>query len=205
MTVLAVVSQKGGVGKSQCVRSLAVAALIDGRKAAIVDADPQGTIVAWGKRRQQPVPGIFPVAEMSISKAVAEAKRRGAEFVVIDTPPSTQPIINSAAGAADSCLIVTGVGIEDLEAIAPTAQIARALKKPAAIILNKTSRNATLNLAKAALGTFRIPVCPITISQLVAHQYAASSGETAQEYDSSSKAAQEIEQAYQWLKSQGIV
>ena len=52
MNILSVLSQKGGTGKSHTVRSLAITALIDGRKVAIIDADPQGTVVAWGKRRQ---------------------------------------------------------------------------------------------------------------------------------------------------------
>ena len=39
MKVLAVLAQKGGVGKSAVARSLAVAALMDGRPTAIIDAD----------------------------------------------------------------------------------------------------------------------------------------------------------------------
>ena len=54
MLVVAILAQKGGVGKSMLARSLAVQALLDGRKTAVLDADPQGTVLAWGKRRQLP-------------------------------------------------------------------------------------------------------------------------------------------------------
>ena len=58
MLVVAVVAQKGGVGKSMLARSLAVQGLIDGRKTALIDADPQGTVTAWGKRRRHDAPAI---------------------------------------------------------------------------------------------------------------------------------------------------
>ena len=54
--ILAVLSQKGGTGKSHTVRSLSVAGILDGRRAAIIDADPQATVVAWGKRRKHNAP-----------------------------------------------------------------------------------------------------------------------------------------------------
>ena len=205
MTVLAVLAQKGGVGKSMMARSLAVAALIDGKKAAIVDADPQGSVSAWGRRREQPVPGIFTVDEMAVGKAVAEAKKRGAAFIAIDTPPSIQPVINSSAMAANTCLIVTGIFPEDIETVANVVQIVRTLKKPTAIIINKTTRSQALTLARTALGTFRLPVCPIPISQLVSHPYASAEGMTAQEREPDSKAAQEIAAAWKWLAKEGIV
>ncbi len=37
--VLGVVSRKGGVGKSTFARAIAIQALIEGKKAAIIDAD----------------------------------------------------------------------------------------------------------------------------------------------------------------------
>ena len=53
MQVLAILAQKGGVGKSMLARSLAVQGLLDGVRAAILDADPQGTVVAWSRRRHE--------------------------------------------------------------------------------------------------------------------------------------------------------
>ncbi len=51
MIVISILAQKGGVGKSMLARSLAVQGLLDGRKTALIDADPQGTVTAWSKRR----------------------------------------------------------------------------------------------------------------------------------------------------------
>jgi chromosome partitioning protein len=201
MQVLALLAQKGGVGKSMLARSLAVQALIDGRKTAIIDADPQGTVIAWGRRRTLPAPAVLALGSRTIPDAVAELKTRGAEFVIIDTPPHAQPIINLAATAANNALLVTGPYPEDLEQVGVVAGIVQALRIPAGIILNKTPAKAhALTLARAALTAFRLPICPTAITQLVSHPYASAEGLTAQEREPDSKATTELADAWTWLK-----
>ena len=51
MFTVGVLSQKGGVGKSTVVRSLAIEALASRQSCGIVDADPQATTSAWSLRR----------------------------------------------------------------------------------------------------------------------------------------------------------
>src|ERR1700746_1009035 len=51
MYVLALVTQKGGSGKSTLAVGLAVAAMENSRRVALVEADPQGTIWRWEERR----------------------------------------------------------------------------------------------------------------------------------------------------------
>jgi chromosome partitioning protein len=201
MQVLAIIAQKGGVGKSMLARSLAVQALIDGRKTAIVDADPQGTVVAWGRRRTLQAPAVMALGAKIIPDALSELRARGAEFVVIDTPPHAQPIINLAAKAADIALLVTGPYPEDLEQVGVVAGIVQALRIPAGIILNKTPVKAhALTLARAALAAFRLPICPTAITQLVSHPYASAEGLTAQEREPDSKATAELVDAWSWIK-----
>ena len=205
MKVLAILSSKGGVGKSALARSLAVAALIDGRRSAIIDADEQGTVTAWGKRRRHPAPAVLPLGGRTIEAATADLKGRGAEFVTVDTPPHARPLISIAAETADACLIVAGPYPEDLEAVASVARIVTGLTKPAAIVLNKTpSRAAATSLARAALATFQIPVCPTAITQLVVHPYASAAGETAQELEPDGKGASEIAAVFAWLKERSM-
>jgi chromosome partitioning protein len=105
VNILAVPSQKGETGKSTLVRSLAVAGLLDKRKVAIIDADPQGTVVAWGKRREHKVPHIVALRSSTIASQVEALKGRGANLVIIDTPPHAQPIVNMATEAPTDWLI----------------------------------------------------------------------------------------------------
>ena len=59
MYVLALVTQKGGSGKSTLTVGIAVAAMGNGERVAIVETDPQGTISKWIERRAIPIRGSF--------------------------------------------------------------------------------------------------------------------------------------------------
>lgn len=201
--MIAVLARKGGVAKSTICRSLAVAALMDGFKVAIVDTDPQGSCLAWARRREAEAPTVEGI-EQPLADKLVKFRRRGADLVLIDTPPSVQPTINLAAQQADYCLIPSGVGPEDVEAVGGTADIVRNLKKPSAIVLTRCPPRAqAISLAKAALATFHIPVCPASLTQLVAHQYASAEGETVSEMEPNGRAAAEIAALWKWIVAQG--
>jgi chromosome partitioning protein len=203
LKVIAILARKGGVGKGLLARSIAVSGLIHGMKTAICDTDPQGSCLAWGKRREEPAPTIEGM-DQPLGAKLALLKKLGADLVLIDTPPSIQPAINLAAANADLCLIVSGVGPEDVEAVGATADIVRSLKKPSAIILNRCpSRAQSVSMARAALTTFHLPVCPVALTQLVAHQYASADGLTASELEPNGKAARELEALWKWISAQG--
>src|SRR5512143_3395929 len=206
MLVLAILAQKGGVGKSMLARSLAVQGLMDGMKAAILDADPQGTVVSWSRRRQAAAPTVMSLGGQHLAAAILDLKARGADLVVIDTPPHAQPVISLAAAAADTALLVTGPYPEDLEQVGVVAGIVRGLSKPAGIVLNKTPPKAhALTLARTALAVFNLPLCPAAITQLVSHPYASAEGMTAQEWEPGSRAATELAQLWAWLKPNFLV
>jgi chromosome partitioning protein len=204
--VLAVVARKGGVGKSTFARSIAVQALIDGHKAAIIDADEQATSFKWSRRRKENAPAVVQLDGRTLAEAVAELKGRRAEFIVIDTPPHDQPIINIAAEAADAALIVTQPYPDDLQEVGVAAAILHRIGKAAGIVLNNTPARAhALTMARAALTAFPMPTCPTAITHLMSHPYASAEGQTAQEREPKGKAATELADVWDWLKSSIIV
>jgi len=99
MKIVAVVAQKGGVGKTTVSQCLAVEALRQGIPTAMIDADPQRSAAEWGEQRQASdidAPDVIPLGSKSLATVVADLKKRGAAFVVIDTPPHSAPAINAA-------------------------------------------------------------------------------------------------------------
>jgi chromosome partitioning protein len=206
MLVLTIVAQKGGVGRSMLARSMAVQGLIQGRRTAILDLDPQGTCLLWGQRRAAPAPTVVGPEGRSVADRVAELRDRGADMVVIDTPPHTQPIINAALAVADAAILVTGPFPEDLEQVGPAAAIVKATGIPSVLVLNKTpAKSGALALARSALATFQMPICPTAVTQLHSHPYASAEGMTAQEREPTSRAAMEIVAVWAFIKTNILV
>jgi chromosome partitioning protein len=201
MLVITMASRKGGVGKSSSARSLAVQALIDGMRTAIIDADPQGTVLAWAKRREAKAPAVYGLDGTTLDERLVSLRAAKADLVVIDTPPSVHPIIGMAAQASDLVLVVTGPYPDDLSAIGSTVQIAKGQGRGGGIILNRTpSKSTALQLARGALAVFDLPICPTAIVQRVAHPYSSSEGMTAQEWEPGGTAAKEIEEVWRWTR-----
>jgi chromosome partitioning protein len=206
MKVLTLLSRKGGTGKSTLARAVAVEALLHEQKSAIIDADEQGTITLWGKRRPHRAPSILSVGKATIDKHVATLRREEADLVVIDTPPNVQPIINLAVSQADAAILAVGVYPDDLEQVGVLVDMLKKLKKPAGIVLNRTpARAQALTMARSALATFGLPICPQAVTQLVSHPYASAGGLTASEWEPEGKGAQELRSVWDWLAKEGFV
>ena len=93
---LALVSTKGGVGKTTLSGHIAVEAERHGMgPVGLIDMDPQGSLSQWWNVRARPTP-IF--ATTSVDRAgedVARLTLLGARLTVIDTPPSPFDLIEA--------------------------------------------------------------------------------------------------------------
>jgi hypothetical protein len=94
MDVVVFASQKGGSGKTTLSGHVAVAALrADAGPVAIVDTDPQGSLLAWAKARGQ----TFLTAVRSTGEYLADdllrLKEQGIKLVIVDTrhPDPAEP------------------------------------------------------------------------------------------------------------------
>ena len=88
MKTIAILSQKGGSGKTTLALHLAVAAQQDGKTAVIADLDEQASATMWHKARKEPLPHVQPIHSAALEQFAAEAERQGVDFLFIDTAPA---------------------------------------------------------------------------------------------------------------------
>ena len=202
--IIAIAQQKGGVGKTTVTAHLAAAFAETGKRVALLDIDPQGTLIAWGGIRSalEPAPKFALSVEAIAGHRVREAAERllrgadAVDFVLIDAPPHSDTDTRQALRAAHLTIAPIQPSPLDLWASKPVADLAEAANCPLAFLLNRTPPRARLTdaIAKGASelgGTLLKP----RIGARVAFAAAMGEGLTALETKPKSIGAEEVRAA----------
>lgn len=200
MIKIAVLSQKGGAGKTTIGLNLGIAAELDNRSAAIIDLDPQTSITQWGDSREDDAPVVVSAQAARLPNILKTCEENGAGFVVIDTAPHAEQSALAAARAVDIVLIPCRPSIVDLRAIGSTIDICRIADTPAFVVLNQTPSRGTLaDDAVEAIKGLKVDVAPMQIGQRIAYVHAVTNGQGVMEYEPGGKAAEEIRTLYEFI------
>jgi chromosome partitioning protein len=203
MKTIAVISQKGGVGKTTIAVHLAVAANQRSSPAVVVDLDPQASSTTWGDLRREETPYVQPAQVSRLGLVLAEAEKQGAGLAIIDTSPNSESASLAAARSADLVLIPCRPHLLDLKAIAATVEIARLAQRRFAIVLSAVPAHGNIAAeARAALKAYDAEVAPAQITTRAAFYHCLLDGRVAQEYEPRGKAASEIKALYEWVSIQ---
>jgi len=203
MKTIAIISQKGGAGKTTLALHLAVAAEQTGQTVVIIDLDPQASATSWKDSRPGETPIVVSAQSARLSAVLEAAKQGGANLCIIDTAPHSESAALVAARAADLILIPCRPAILDLRAISNTIDLAKIAGKPVAVVLNcVSSRGSLAKEAAVAVTGYCVDVVPVQIGQRAAFIHALTIGQTAQEYEPNGKGAKEIKQLYMWTCKQ---
>lgn len=198
--IVAVVAEKGGVGKTTLALTLAVAAVQAGRKVAVFDLDPQATAAQWTDRREAEFPWVLATPATRLDAALANANGQGVDFVVIDTPPHAGADAVEAARRADLVLVPVEPHLFTLETLPKLADLLKLAGDPAAVFV--VSKVAIQGKEGQDAATFvqekGFVVCPVMLHLRAAHRHASNLGQTAQEYEPKGKAAEESKQLYMY-------
>jgi chromosome partitioning protein len=196
--IIGVLNQKGGVGKTTIAVNVAACLAMQSKRVLLVDADPQGSSLAWSAAREAPpLFSVVGMAKPTLHREMPEIAR-DYDVVVIDGAPRVNDLGRAAILASDTILIPVQPSPYDVWAAADTVQLIREAQQfkdglKAAFVINRKIANTAIGRDVAsALEHFDIPVLPTALCQRVLYAESAGQGLAVAEVAPNSEAAREL-------------
>ncbi len=206
MKVVALTSDKGGMGKSTAAINLACAATEAGLETAILDLDPQASVGRWARLRKKAGLPPRPFAEVcvpiDVEDRLGELKDAGAQLVLLDTAGRDNNAITTAIGAADLVLIPCHPTDLELSTLGPTLARLRADNKRHFVLLIDWSAGASRRRGDAPTAIERAGgrVAPAIYTHRADYRVAIEQGQGVTEFQPHQAASIEIRKVWRWLR-----
>lgn len=198
-TIISLLNQKGGVGKTTLAIHLAAALNRRGLRVMLVDADPQSSALDWSELRDDKED--FPVVGLPKTSIFTEVPKLAGNFdvVLIDGPPRTSGVTRAAIMASDLVLVPVQPSPYDVWSakeivdLLVEVQPFKASIKSAFVINRKIVNTAIGRDVTEALAEYELSVLRSHVCQRVSFAESASQGSTVLQTDPGGTAAREIE------------
>ena len=198
MSVLAILNQKGGVGKTTLATSIAMRLSQLDKRVLLIDADHQGSALDWkAARGDEPSFPVVGIPRDTIHREIGNLSK-DYDWVVIDGPPRVSTVAKSAIAASDMVVIPLQPSPYDVWAAKEIVDLiteVRVLKEDlkAVFAVNRKivgtaiGRDVAQALTDYPIGVLRSAVC-----QRVGFAESAGLGRTVLETDPKGAAAEEV-------------
>jgi chromosome partitioning protein len=202
---LAVISRKGGAGKTTLSVNLAITAHLAGLRIMLADIDPQRSASDALRARSSEGPALSEINAGKLFSTQVQAQNADFDALVIDTPASPEADVLQAINCADLCVLVCRPTFLDIASVVRSAEAVRRLGKKGMIVLNQapSRRNgveppAVLKAAEALRFT-GMPLASVGLRARAAFQQSIAHGRSVCEWDPGSPAAEEISRLWALL------
>ncbi|MDE2103123.1 MAG: ParA family protein [Patescibacteria group bacterium] len=209
MQIVAILSQKGGGGKTTFATNLAAAHAAAGHATLLLDMDPQQSALVWdGWRDKEASPTRAPLYVWSAGRGnivdkITEAKAKRVGLVIIDTPPASDPESELAARSAHLVLVVVQTSAFDLATLEETFSLPALSSRPSIIVLNRVPTSGAEGAdARGIIKRLGYEIAPVYLSDRAVFRRAPIDGLGAVEAERASGAgAREVEAVHKWVMS----
>jgi chromosome partitioning protein len=203
MKTLAVVSHKGGTGKSTLSIYLAVQAQSEGRDTLLVDLDHQSSTVAeWASIRADKHPLAVTARVSDIAELQQQAIDEDFDLLILDCPPYLNDDTGKITTLADFTILPTSPRFAD---ICTLPRGIEKIRQPFSVVLNSCNSDAVGQTSFKTAQVYQmlndsgIPVSPVHIIRLEAFTDALNYGQGVTEFQSNGKASKQIKELLDWL------
>lgn len=180
--VIAVINQKGGVGKTTVAMNLA-AGLARRGSTAVLDLDPQASATQWAAAGRQPYPATVRPWRADAAQHDLREEFRAFQYVVLDCPPALDArAAHLALGVCDVALIPVLPSPVDLWAsLRLPREIEEARERNpqlrACLLLNQIELRSALSAGmRDALAEFGVPVLRASLRRRAVYKNTALDG-----------------------------
>jgi chromosome partitioning protein len=193
--IITVAQQKGGAGKTTVAVHLAIAFLEQGLRVAVVDIDPQESLVNWFRQRGPSASELGPNVKAAQGWRVESEVRalaREHDVIIIDSPPHAETEAKIAMRSADLVIVPLQPSPMDLWATGKTIEQVAAQGSRGLLVLNRVPARARIaeEMTKATRN-MGAEIAHTSLGNRVAFAASLLAGKGVTEAASSSRAAEE--------------
>ena len=184
MSVIAVLNQKGGSGKTTIATHLARALQLGGASVVLIDSDPQGSARDWAAAKEDQPLRVLGIDRPTLERDLKALAKH--DYIVIDGAPQAADLAVSAIKAADFILIPVQPSPYDIWATADLVDLVKSRisitdgKLKAAFVVSRAIKGTRISSEIGeALGGYGIQILDERITQRVIYPSTAAIGLTA--------------------------